>query len=782
MRWLKRGLLALILLLGLAAGGGWLWLRSTLPRTTGSITLAGLSGPVTVTRDQYGVPVIKAQATHDAYFALGFVHAQDRLFQMDLQRRLGQGKLAEVLGKAALPIDRQMRTFGLYRDATGALAHLGPEFRAVLDAYTDGVNAYLDQHRPLPVEFTVLRYQPGRWHPQDSLLFGKLMAIELSGNFRRELLRARLAAKLTPAQIAQMFPDYPQDGPVALERFGELYKLLPLDRMLASLPPIIGPTPASNNWVVDGSHSSTGKPLLANDPHLDYSTPGIWYLARLEAPGLDVAGGTLAGTPVVVLGHNDRIAWGYTTTNGDVEDLYIEQVDPTDPGRYLTPDGAVPFATRSETISVRGGKSQTITIRSTRHGPVISDAVPGAEASEGHVVALAATFLTADDRSVESQWLINRAGGWEAFTQALKLFVAPQQNMVYADVDGNIGFYAPGLVPLRKAGDGRAPVPGWTGEYDWAGTIPFDQLPHSFNPPSGHVATANNKIVPDDYPYLITRDWELPFRAERIERRLAEQPKQSIAASTSIMRDDISLTAQRLLPLMLAVAPTSEAQRKAHAMLESWDAAMDADRPEPLLFTAWLRALNRRIYADELGELFPQFLDANPLFVESVLTKYPAWCDDVSTPQVETCAAQVSGALDDALHELEQRYGADPAGWRWGEPHHAFFGHPVFRRIPVLRDLFDRSVAADGGTDTVNAGVFHFSDGVNPYLDVHGAGLRAIYDLGELERSVFMIAPGQSGNLLSPHYDDLLPLWRSFDWIRLPHDAKGDLLTLVPPS
>jgi penicillin amidase len=778
---MRRGLIraaAALMLIGvIGVGGAWFWLRSTLPQTSGTITLTGLHGTVTITREAYGVPTIKADRPDDAYFALGFVHAQDRLWQMDLQRRLGAGRLAEVFGADALPIDRQMRGFGLYRHAAASLAHVSPEFRAVLDAYTAGVNAYLDRQRRLPVEFAALGYRPEIWRAEDSMVFGKLLALELSGNYRRELLRARLSAKLTTEQIEQLFPGAPKDGPIALQSLSELYKLLPFDRMLQSLPPLVGPTPASNNWVVDGTHSTTGKPLLANDPHLDFSAPGIWYLARLDAPGLQVAGGTLAGTPLVVLGHNERIAWGYTTTDGDVEDLFIERLDPSDRDRYLTPEGSAAFVTRRETIAVKGRSSETATIRETRHGPVISDVLPKAAGfvPADHVVALAATFFNDDDRSLEAQYRITQARDWPGFIDALTLFTAPEQNMVYADVDGNIGFYAPGHLPIRRAGDGRAPVPGWSGEYDWTGLIPFADLPHLFNPQNGRIATADNQIAPDDDPALSTADWAQPLPAPRIE-----VSKQSIAASTEMMRDPVSPTARQLLPLLLAVAPESERQRRAHDLLAGWDGRMVSDRPEPLVFTAWLRALNKRIYADELGELFPEYRNMNPLFIASVLTKYPKWCDDVTTREVETCDRQVTMALDDALGDLTGRYGPDMAHWRWGEPHEGIFGNPVFKRLAVLRDMFDRSVAADG--DTVNAGAFRMAAPPAPYLDVHGAGLRAIYDLGDLERSVFMIAPGQSGNMLSRHYDDLLPLWHSFEWLRLPRETRGERLELEPPA
>ncbi len=772
--------LALILLAGFCAC---LWWRVgiSLPQTSGTVAIAGLQAPVTVTRDAAGIPTIRGANRHDTYLALGYVHAQDRLFQMDLQRRVGQGRLAEVFGAGALPTDRMMRTYGLYAHATASLGVVTPDFRAVLDAYTEGVNAWLKEDHPLPIEFALLGYRPEPWQPQDSLVQSKLMDLELAGNMRDELLRARLLQILTPEEVAILFPDYPKDGPVALGKLAALYRDLPFGTLLADLPEATGPTFASNNWVVDGAHSVTGKPLLANDPHLDFSIPGIWYLARLEAPDLDVVGGTFAGTPVVILGHNQRIAWGFTTTNGDVEDVFIEKPDPSDPTRYLIPGGTAAFETRVETIAVKNGPPETLTVRSTRHGPVISDTIKSATkvVPEGQVLALEASFLNDDDTSAEALWRVNLARSWAGFVDALVGFLAPEQNMVFADVDGDIGFYAPARLPIRKAGDGRLPVPGWTGEYDWTGWVPFNDLPHAFNPTSGHVVTANNKIVADDYPYLVTKDWDVPFRAERIEAGLAAEPRQSIEGSTRIQGDLVSLSARKLLPLLLAVPPVGEAQRRAHDLLRPWDGTMAADRPEPLLFSAWARALTKRLLAPRLGELFSAFWRLNPLITESILTEHRDWCARIPAGD---CDAAVRLALQDALDELDQRWGGTMGSWRWGNAHPAFFGHPLFDRIPGLAAVFDRGIGVGGGNDTVNAAAMRFADTDHPYRDIHGPALRAIYDLADLERSVFLITPGESGIAASPHYADLIGPWHDFQWLHLPSNPSGAVLHLEPAA
>ncbi len=356
------------------------------------------------------------------------------------------------------------------------------------------------------------------------------MDLLLAGNYRGELLRARLARTLSPDELAFLYPEYPADAPTTLARLAPIYRLLPLDPLYAALPPAIGPIYASNNWVVDGAHSASGKPLLANDPHLPFGAPGFWYLARLKTPEREIAGGTVAGAPFVVIGHNDRIAWGFTTTASDVEDLFIEKLDPADPGRYLTPDGSAAFATREETIAVRGGTPVRLTVRSTRHGPVLSDVLAAGDVDRGYVLALAAPFLRGDDRTAEALWGIDRATDWDEFRAALRSWVAPQQNIVYGDSAGTIGFIAPGRVPIRKHGDGWLPVPGWSGDYDWTGFIPFPELPQATNPAAGHFVSANNKIVPDSYPYFLSHDWDLPNRAERIGQLLA-------ASAAAIARD-----------------------------------------------------------------------------------------------------------------------------------------------------------------------------------------------------------------------------------------------------
>lgn len=784
--WAARGACALAILLIAAGGALYGWLRLSLPQTQGTQTLAGISAPVSIVRDTHGVVTIRAQTMTDAYFALGFVHAQDRLWQMDFMRRLGAGRLSEVAGPAALNTDKFFRTLGLARVAERNLATLSAEARGALDSYAAGVNAYLD-HRsgPLPPQFSLLRYRPEPWRAADSLIWGRLMAFRLSGNWEDELMRARLASRLPPEMIADLWPGYPTDGPVVLGE-GTKAELQPLFDKLADALPRAGRRglSASNSWAVDGRLSASGHPVLANDPHLGLQSPSQWYLVRIETPELTLAGATAPGVPFHILGHNDAIAWGMTSAHGDTQDLFVERLDPSNPGRYLTPEGSAPFDQRNEVIKIRGRKTdQSLAVRQTRHGPVLSDIVPNPPADERHVLALADPALRGDDRTGEALYRLNRARDWNAFAAALADFHSPQQALIYADRAGTIGLYVPGRVPIRRTGQGVLPVPGWTGEYDWTGFVPFAALPHARNPESRRIVAANNRLVPSGYPYFLTHDWEAPFRAMRIEEMLAQAGRNGTVAfdvHRTMQNDDASVAVKLLLPRMIdALPPTSSVIVD---RLRNWDGKMDRDRMEPLVYAAWLRALEKRLYGARLGPLFDAYWGSHPLFVLNALRKTPVWCDDPKTDAVETCATAVAAALRDALDDLSERLGSDTARWRWGTVHRAHFRHDMFGRIPLLGGRLHPSIATDGNDDTLNRASTRFTDPTDPYADIHGPTLRAIYDLGDLDNSLFIIAPGQSDHPLSPNFDDLALPWREGEYLTLPPPAEnsGRVLTLVP--
>lgn len=779
-----------LLLAGLVVGYG--ALRTSLPTIDGEIAVAGLDAEIEILREANGVPHIYAASEADAYFGLGFVHAQDRLWQLEARRRLGAGRLSEILGRRFLDIDRFFRTLGIYRVAARGLKALDSNTRAAYAAYAKGVNAYLETRGGLlPPEFLILGAPPPEpWTPADSLVVLKLMAWDLSGNWRDELLRARLASRLSSEQIADLWPPYPGDGTVALPqlRFSGFEELGDLDELWRLTPP--GPTPdmGSNNWVVAGDRSKTGLPLLANDPHLGLGAPGPFYLAHLVAPGFDVVGATLPGAPGVVLGRNQRIAWGFTNTYPDTQDLFIETLDPEDPTRYLAPDGWRAFEVRTETIAVKGEADVVIEPRTSRHGPVLSDLqMPNDQAdAPSQVMALAWTALRDDDLTAQAGLALSRAGDWPEFVAALRDFHAPQQNMVYADRDGNIGFFAPGRVPLRRQGDGWLPAPGSSGAYDWDGFIPFSALPMVFNPPAGYMVTANNKIVPDGYPYFITRDWTPPYRARRITE-LIEGRKHDRESFRAIQADQVSLMAREMLPYLLDAKPESEAVLAAQSLLLDWDGEMARDRPEPLLFSAWYRELTHLVYGDELGPMLDAAWSQRPLFMRAVLEgRAGEWCDDVTTDQRESCAERATLALERAVAGLSMLYGERVSRWRWGDAHVAEHAHGIFQDWAPFSWWFDIGIGNGGDRYTVNAAGFRFSEAKRPFAQNHGPAMRAVYDLAALDKSLFITSTGQSGNPLSPHYSDFVERWRDHRPFIIPTEraaveaARSDRLVLVP--
>ncbi len=772
MRALKFLILSLLTIL-LLVGGGAVWLWGTLPDTDATVEVPVLESPVQVLRDEAGIPHIFAKSSPDAYFALGYVHAQDRLWQMEMMRRTGAGRLAEVLGPRALSSDKWMRTLGLYRLAEQQYAILSEPVRTALNLYAAGVNARIAHSRRMPwgvpaLEFALLGFSPEPWKPADSLVWGKIMAQRIGGNWRDEILRARLARKLTPKQVGELWPLYPDDAPLTGGPSTALTGLSGFDRLAEAAPDLVGlPSGASNAWVLEPKKTTTRGAILANDPHLGFSAPILWYLARIDAPDLKVAGATIPGVPFTILGHNGNIAWGMTNTQTDIQDLFVEQID-SDGRQYKTPDGWQPFETRTETIAVKGAEPVTITVRESRHGPVISDLSPGIAKTTGKeaVIALSATFLEPEDKTSATFYRLNRAENWDAFQDALQDFQAPQSNFFYADKKGNIGFMAPGLAPIRNRGWGLVPSPGWDGETDWTGYVPFDQLPSVFNPPSGRIVNANNRITPKDYPHFLSFDWAPPYRAQRIIDRV-DANSQSVHATSKLQQDHVSEMAKSLLPLMMDIEPADERGRKALALLEKWNGRMSRKRAEPLIFSTWLLELNQAIYADELGDLYRDYLKLRPRFIAAALTDRPDWCDNVNTEEIEDCQNRIKFALKQATDKLHDSLGGDIRSWRWGDVHRARFTHPVLSKVPILGRFANLDIDSDGGNFTINRGASHINDPARPFQHIHGPGYRAVYDLEDLRRSRFIIATGQSGSPVSPHYKDMMADWRDGRYRRM---------------
>jgi penicillin amidase len=791
LRWL---LIALVVLVLLAGGGGYLWLRGALPQAAGTIKVQGLAAPVEILRDSDGVPHIRAQTENDAHFGLGYAHAQDRLWQMEFQRRIGNARLSEVLGEATIQTDTFLRTLGPARAAASAWSRLGPSARKPVEAYVAGVNAFIGAHhgRELPIEFTILGFEPEPWRPEDVLVWAKMMAWNLGDNWDKELLRTKLNARIGVDKAAQLMPAYTADGPIILPdgsalsqvashksqvaawsgacdlRSATCDQLLAINRTIEDSLGLGGTAIGSNNWVIGRARTTTGMPLLANDPHLGAQTPSIWYLAHSTGGALDAIGATLPGAPGVIIGHNQYIAWGVTNTGPDVQDLYVEHINDRNEAEH---NGAwEPMRVIPEIIKVKGQPDVTIQVRITRHGPLISDVLE----AQGEALAFRWTALDDEDRTLEAFANIERADNWREFTNALSVYKAPMQNFVYADTEGNIGYYAPGALPIRAKGDGTLPAPGWTGEYDWQGYVPFAELPHAYNPPQGFIATANNKVVPDSYPHLITSSFAAPYRAARIVELIQSKDKHSPDDIAAMQADVRSVQARELLPSLLQAGATDDRTRAAIEFLRGWDGAISADSAQAALYEAWYAQIPARIFADELGDqLWDDYADAKDMIamvIPGVLRGDGTWCDDVRTTAPEGCPTALGAALADGLSEMAKRQGGDFASWRWDRVHHAVFPHNPFDNVRALRPIFSRSIANGGDDFTVNVAPISRSD---RYNQRHVPSYRQIVDLSDLGASRFIHTVGQSGHLLSGYYSNMLDRWRRVEYMPMRYDKQA---------
>ena len=783
---------ALVAALAVAAGLALLAV-STLSRKTGEQRVVGISGPVSIDRDARGVPTVRAGSSADALFGLGYAHAQDRLWQMDFQRRIGSGRLAEILGPRLIDTDRFLRTVGFRRAAEASWQSLSRETRALLEAYTAGVNSFLSADRARPVEYRILRAEPETFTPVDSLAWAKMMAWDLAGNARDEIRRARFVSAVGAERAGQLLPPVPLEPTILLDaewmdrvgaaavRPGSAPPWAPagpwgsLESGFAGLSALgfQGEEIGSNSWVVAGSRTKSGKPMLANDPHLGLRTPSVWYLARLEAPGLSVEGATLPGLPGVIIGHNARIAWGLTSVEPDVQDLFLEQVDPSDPSRYFYRGSSRAFERRTERIPVRGSADVLLDVRASAHGPIVTDLYAGAE-TLGHQVALRWTGLDPGDTTAEAFLGIDRASNWEQFLAAAGLLRAPAQNLVYADVDGHIGYTATGAIPIRPRSDGLLPVSG-SGPDDWSGYIPFEKLPRVLDPPRGYIATANDRVVSDRYPWPMTGDWPEPYRADRITKRILASGPLDREAMTAIQLDRHSEQADELLPLLLDTRPEDATSRDALERLKVWDRTFSPDSVAASIYAAWYTALSS-MPEDELGKTPAGSVRSR--FLINSFRENSSWCDDVRTSRKETCADFKTATLSAAVRQLRQRLGSDPAGWRWERLHRARFPHGVFDGVALLRPFFSLETGQGGDASTINVGAYR-RDG--SYVMSDGPSYRQIIDLADPSRSLFVHTTGQSGNVFSPRYRDLLPLWKRGEYFRI-GGGPVSTLRLVPAA
>jgi penicillin G amidase len=791
--------------------------RSSFPRVNGQVKLSGLDSTVDIYRDSYGIPQIYAKSPHDLFYAQGYVHAQDRFWQMDFWRHIGSGRLSEMFGKSEVDTDTFLRTLGWERIAQQELKAMSADEVALLQAYADGVNAYLASHKgaSLSLEYAVLKlltpkYSPEPWQPVNTLTWGKVMAWDLSSQGESEIERAVLLKTLTPQQLTDLFPPYPTDHPDVVPNFslsktsGAVAATTQGEQVLINLSPafqgladriskvdaVLGPGGneiGSNNWVISGSRTASGKPILANDMHLSEQMPAIWYEIGLHCSPVgttcpyNVSGFSFAGVPGVIVGHNDRIAWGFTNVGPDVLDLYIEKINPANPNQYEVNGQWVDMQLVKETINVAGGKPVELTVRYTRHGPIVYDnPTDHKQIQDAWGVALPTDF------AISMRWTalepanifraifgFDAAQNWDDYRAAARYFAVPSQNMVFADIDGNIGYQTPGNIPIRKPGNsGDYPVPGWTDEYEWQGYIPFDQLPNAYNPSDGYIVSANNEVVGAKYPYVITDEWDYGFRAARIVQLIKTASGPIDAATIQKMHgDDYSASAAYMVPLIMKLNLKDANLIAARDLLKNWDDQNTMDAAAPAIYNVFWRAMLARTFHDNLPKDY--WPDGGDRWFEVmrrlVQTPNSTWWDDQSTSTKETRDDILSLAFSDAVSQLNKILGSNAAKWTWGDLHTLTFHNQSLGTsgIGPIEAIFNRGpYHTAGGSSLVNNTAWDatVADAAKAFQVVTLPSERLIVDLSDLPASLSVITTGESGHAFHANYADQADLWRTIQY------------------
>jgi penicillin amidase len=841
------GLIILVVVLAAVAGGAYLYLtRRPFPQIDGTLQVAGLSAPVTIIRDKSGIPNIYAANVHDLFLAQGYVQAQDRLWQMEVYRMGFSGRTSELSPLlSSIKQDKFVRTVGFRRTAEADLAAIAPKSREFLQAYADGVNAFITTHpNNLPFEFTViglfgskgLGYKPELWTPVDTLQWAKGLGWNLSENYDVEVFNAKLLAKFGEAQATAMMADLEpaydyQQRPIIVPA-GVSWNQVPSGlsdlNAIDAVAGIRGRDVGSNNWTIAGNHTTTGNPLLANDPHLALQIPSIWYFNGLHCQpvsadcNFDVIGATLPGVPGVLIGHNAHIAWGETNTGPDVQDLFLEKITGN---QYEYKGQQLDLTIVPETMKIKGKlpadyqpspnetstydaasdtTSITLNVRITKHGPIISDVNNDVAQANAYPVAFSWTAINAPEHTVDAFLGVDQASDWTSFRAALAEYGTPSQNFVFASDTGDIGYQMPGRVPIRAKGDGQFPVPGWTGEYDWTGYIPYEELPSSHNPARGYIVTANNAVVGPDYKYFISMDWDRGYRAQRINDLIAAKDKLGPDDIAAIQGDTLNLSAQQIVPHLASIGVSGDAQKVLDA-IKNWDFNEKRDSVGAAAYEVFWYHLLRDTFDDELGnDLASSYINGGDLdrqVMALLLDKADAhWWDNINTPQVETRDDILKQALADAAKSLTAEDGADPAGWTWSKVHTAVFRSRALGTSPVAF-IFNRGpIVIDGGTAIVNNTGGNFGAGypdptkpttppaklTDIFAEVSSPSLRQIIDLGNLNQSRFIHVSGQSGLTTHPHYDDMIDKWRNIQYVPMwwnltdiKANAEGTL-TLTP--
>lgn len=806
-------LLALVIVIGVLV---FVLLRRSYPEIEGTLTIPGLDDRVEIVRDSMGIPHIYASTQHDLFLAQGYVHAQDRFFQMDVWRHTGAGRTAEMLGSGNVETDIYLRTLGWARVSQVELDQSPPSLVESLEAYADGVNTYLVDHQgaKLSFEYVVLRllspsYTPDPWKPLDSMTLSKLLAYQLSGNYGgwADLERAKVLNQIGTSRGEEFFPPYPEDRPqiVPDPAFGDqslneladsIAGFFNIETRQSALLTGFENEIGSNNWVISGSRTDTGMPILANDPHLGIQLPAIWYEIGLhctpvseECP-FNVTGFSLASAPGVVIGHNDRIAWGMTNVGPDVVDLFMEKINPENPNQYEVNGRWVDMDIIEEQISVAGGDPVPVTIRYTRHGPIVSELgedfedlaeTTGLDVPSPYAVSLRWTGLD-PARVFEAILGFDQAGDWDEFRAAAELFAAPAQNLVYADVEGNIGYQTPGLIPIRAGGDGLLPVPGWTDEYEWVDFIPFDELPTSFNPPQGYIVTANNAVVGSKYPYSISREWAPGYRAQRIVDLIQALDSVSIADVEAIQGDNYNAMGPVLIPFLDGLSFEDSETADLAESLARWDFQNGLDSQPAALFNAFWRQLVIDTFEDEVPENIPGVTHSFILFESMLAQPDHPWWDDRRTSEVETRDEILKMAFIDGIDELRKNLGRNSDSWTWGDLHTSTFRNQA--GVGPLGLILNRGpYRTSGGPAIINATGWGIEEG---YDVVSLPSMRMVVDLSDLRNSFTIHTTGQSGHATHPHYIDMAEMWSLIQyhpmrWTREQVDASAEgVLSLVP--
>jgi penicillin G amidase len=756
-------------------------IKKSFPETSGSISLSGVRAPVEITRDEFGVPRIAAQNEHDLMFSFGYVHAQDRLWQMDMARRIGQGRLSELLGTVTIPFDKMFRIVGIRQIAEEVEKTITPESRARLQSYADGVNAFIDSHKgKYPIEFDLLRYEPEPWQPVHSLIVARLMAWELNLSWWTDLTLGGIVERVGYDKAQEVFPTYPSNvNPIVpsaewRRTMGAAISFLETAHDYCEYRGIGGTLGGSNAWVVAPQKSATGRVILANDTHLQLTQPSKWYEVKLKAPGYDVMGFSIAGVPGVVAGHNANIAWGLTNVMADDADFYIEKIDSADAKRYIYDGKSLPIQSHEEEIFVRNDTSQYVLVRSTHHGPIVTDIKTMLKkANAPYVASMRWTGSEMSDQ-IAAFNAINRASNWDEFKAGVQKFTGPGQNFVYGDAQGNIGYWCGVLLPIRPLQQSSTlPLSGWTKETEWQGFVPFEQLPHLYNPPEGYIATANNKIVDDSYPYHISDLWEPPSRIQRLREILGKEEHFSVLDFEQLQNDQFSNYAKQLTPYIVNACSSGGEIPNADFVLEylkSWNFVFGRENVATSIYQTFLTRLLYNLYEDEMGpDLFHDYviLVNVPLRVTMRLVEEGSsvWFDNIRTGPVETRDDIIRQSMREAVNILRDKLGDEMKHWQWGGLHTLTLQHPFGLQKP-LDKIFSIGPFPYGGASTaLTSGEYNFNDAISPselgkpYGVTVGASFRHIVDISKPFEYKMVLPSGESGQVFSKHYDDQTHLY-----------------------